>query len=112
MASALSYEYYVSKLGVASGVATLDSSGYIPVGQLPPSAVETYKGQYADYAAIVADYPSASLADYAYNDDTTSYWYWNANLATPAWVNQQIAEADYLLLTASEIAGVPYIVVV
>jgi len=42
---------------------------------------------------------------------TSTYWYWNDALGTPAWVDQQIAEADYLLLSAAEIAAVPYIVI-
>ena len=113
MASAISYELYVSKLGVANGVATLDGSGYIPVSQLPPSAIETYKGEYATSALLIAAYPTATLADYAYVTATSTYWYWNeALLPTAAWVDQQIPEASYLALTAPEIAGVPYIVVV
>ena len=110
MASALSYELFVAKQGVPNGIATLDGSGTVPVSQLPPSAIETYKGEYLTSAALIAAYPLASLADYAYADDTLSYWYWNPNLTPAAWTNQQITEANYLLLTPSEIAGVPYIV--
>lgn len=110
MASALSYELFTSKLGVANGVATLDGSGLVPVSQLPPSAIETFKGEYATSAALIAAYPVGAVAFYAYVTDTLSYWYWNANLAVPAWVNQQISEVAYLLLTATEKAGVPYIV--
>jgi len=111
MASAISYEFYSSKLGVANGLATLDGSGYIPVSQLPPSAVETYKGEYATSALLIAAYPLAVLADYAYVTATLSYWYWNAALGTPAWVNQEITEAAYIALSAAEKAAVPYIVV-
>jgi hypothetical protein len=110
MASALSYELFTAKQGVANGIATLDASGTVPVAQLPPAAIETYKGEYATEAALIALYPSASLADYAYVDATSSYWYWNAALGTPAWVNQQITEAAYLLLSPAEQAAVPYIV--
>lgn len=110
MASALSYELFTAKQGVANGIATLDGSGYVPLSQLPPSAVETYKGQYATSAALIAAYPSGLLADYAYVDATSSYWYWNAALGTPAWVDQQITEAAYLALTVAERAAVPYIV--
>jgi len=111
MASAISYEFYSAKLGVANGLATLDSSGYIPVGQLPPSAVETYKGEYATEAALVLAFPSGALADYAYVTDSLSYWYWNASLVLPAWVNQEISETAYNALSAAEKAAVPYIVV-
>jgi hypothetical protein len=110
MASALSYELFVAKQGVANGIATLDGSGLVPVSQLPPAAIETYKGEYADEAALVAAYPTAALADYAYVTATSSYWYWNDALGTPAWVNQQITEANYLLLSPAERAAVPYIV--
>jgi len=111
MASALSYELFVAKQGAINGIATLDGSGYVPLSQLPPSAVETYKGQYATSALLIAAYPSGLLADYAYVDATSSYWYWNAALGTPAWVDQQITEAAYLALTVAERAAVPYIVI-
>lgn len=110
MASAVSYELLQSKLGNVNGIATLDGTGKLPISQLPPEAVETYKGQYATSAALISDYPTASLADYAYVTATSSYWYWNAALASPEWVNQQIAEAAYIALIAAEKAGVPYIV--
>ena len=110
MASALSYELFVAKQGAPNGIATLDGSGYVPVSQLPPSAIETYKGEYATSAALIAAYPTASLADYAYVTATSSYWYWNDALGTPAWVDQQITEAAYLALTVAERAAVPYIV--
>jgi len=84
MASAVSYELFIER--------------------------EIYLGQFATSAALIAAFPAASLANYAYVDETTSYWYWNANLTPAAWVNQQIPEAEYIALTASEKAGVPYIV--
>jgi hypothetical protein len=110
MASALSYELFVAKQGVANGIATLDGDGLVPVSQLPPVAIETYKGEYATSAALITAYPTAALADYAYVTATSSYWYWNDALAIPAWVDQQIAELDYLDLTVAERAAVPYIV--
>ena len=111
MASAISYEFYSSKLGVANGLATLDAGGLVPVSQLPPAAIETYKGEFATSALLIAAYPTGALADYAYVTDTLSYWYWNDALAVPAWVNQQITEAAYLALSAAEQAAVPYILV-
>ena len=111
MASALSYELFVAKQGVVNGIATLDGTGKVPVSQLPSSAIETYKGEYTASADLIAAYPSAALADYAYVDGTLSYWYWNDALATPAWVDQQISEADYLALDPTERAAVPYIVI-
>lgn len=111
MASALSYELFQAKQGVANGIATLDATAKIPVSQLPAGAIETYKGEYATSALLIAAYPTGLLTDYAYVTATSSYWYWNAALAIPAWVNQQILEAAYLLLTAAEKDAVPYIVV-
>ena len=110
MASALSYELFVAKQGVADGIATLDATGKLPVSQLPASAIETYKGEYTLITDLTTAYPLATLADYAYVDETLSYWYWNDVLDVPAWVNQQISETDYLDLDADERAAVPYIV--
>lgn len=88
MASALSYELLVAKSGAANGLATLDAGGKVPVSQLPSAAIETYKGQYATSVALIAAYPTASLADYAYVTATSSYWYWNAALLpAAAWVD-------------------------
>lgn len=111
MASALSYEIYQSKLGAPNGLATLDATGKIPAAQLPPSGVETYKGEYANSAALIAAYPSGALGDYAYVTNTLSYWYWNKSTTPAQWVNQQITETAYLLLTAAVKAAIPYIVV-
>jgi len=111
MASAVSYEYLDSIQGAANGIPTLDSGGKIPVGQLPPSAVSHFKGQFTTEAALIVAYPVAVLADYAFVTDTASFWYWNAGLTVPAWVNQEIEEDDYLLLTSAEKAMVPYLIV-
>lgn len=77
---------------------------------MPGGAIETYKGEFANEAAIVAAYATANLADYAWNIDTASYWYWNDALS--AWANQEITDTDYLALSAPEKAAVPYIIVV
>lgn len=111
MASAISYEFFEAKQGVADGIATLDGDTKIPVAQLPDAAIDSYKGQFADEAALVAAYATAELSDYAYVTATSSYWYWNAALSTPAWVNQQITEAAYTALSTAEKAAVPYIVI-
>lgn len=111
MANAVSYEYLKSIQGTPNGIPTLDDNGEIPVTQLPSSASSPFKGEFADETALTTAYPTAELADYAYVDDTSSFWYWNPGLSTPAWVNQEIAEADYLLLSAAEISMVPYLVV-
>lgn len=110
MASSVSYELFQSKQGVANGLATLDGTGKVPVSQLPASAIETYKGQYLTSVTLIIAYPVAALADYAYVTATSSYWYWNAALLIPAWVNQEITVAAYNLLSAAEKAAVPYIV--
>ncbi|MCL2420976.1 MAG: hypothetical protein FWD03_03885 [Defluviitaleaceae bacterium] len=110
MASALSYEYLKSVQGAPNGIPTLDGNGEIPSTQLPDSAVSPFKGQFADEAALTTAYPTANIADFAYVDDTNSFWYWNAGLDTPAWVNQEIAETDYIALTIAEQSMVPYLV--
>lgn len=133
MANAISYELFTAKQGAANGIASLDATGSVPVAQLPAGdpngiasldinskipvaqlpdvAIDSYKGVFADSAALIAAYPTAEISDYAYVTATTSYWYWNAALGTPAWVNQQITEAAYTALTTAEKAGVPYIVI-
>lgn len=111
MASAISYEFFQAKKGTANGIASLDTNGKILISQLPDEAIESYKGQYATSTLLIAAYPSASAADYAYVTETSSYWYWNEALSTAAWVNQQITEAAYNLLTAAEQAAVPYIII-
>lgn len=111
MASSISLEYLRSISGANSGLATLDSAGHLPVAQLPPEAVETYKGEFATSAALIAAYGTGSLADYAYVTATGSYWYWNDGLGTPAWVDQQITAANYDALSSAAKAAVPYIIV-
>lgn len=111
MASTISYEYLTSIEGVANGLATLDSNGKVPSSQLPPSALETYKGQFADPSALTLAHPTGSLADYAYVTSTSSYWYWNSALSVPAWVNQEITSTAYTALSSAEKASVPYIIV-
>lgn len=133
MASAISYELFTAKRGTADGIASLDSTGSVPVAQLPAGdangvasldanskvpvaqlpdvAIDSYKGVFADEAALIAAYATAAISDYAYVTATTSYWYWNAALSTAAWVNQQIKETDYNALTVAQRAGVPYIVI-
>lgn len=111
MSSAISYEYLISQKGVANGLATLDGTGKVPVSQLPSSAIETYKGVYADYSALTTAYPIGATADYAYITGELAYYYWNSALSTPAWVNQNITVANYTALTSAEKAQVPYIIV-
>jgi len=109
VASAVSYELLISKFGTPNGVATLDGAGLVPVSQLPNGVFGPYRGQYATSDALFAAFPIGTYADYAYVLGTSSYWYWNVNLAH--WVNQQITEADYLLLSVAAKAAVPYIVI-
>jgi len=111
MASAVSFEYLKSIQGAPNGIPTLDSSGKIPTGQLPVTAVSPFKGQFAVETELTTEYPTAGIADYAFIVDTLSFWYWNAGLTTPAWVNQEITETDYLLLSGNAKAMVPYIII-
>lgn len=112
MASAISYEFYSSEKGSVNGIATLDSSGKLTESQLPAAAIDTYKGIYTDEAALIAAYPAASTGDYARNEATSSYWYWNSDLDTPAWVNQEITAVAYDALSEAARAAVPYIITV
>ena len=111
MASSISYEYLVSIEGVANGLATLDNSGKVLTSQLPPEAIETFKGTYATSAALIAAHATGSLGDYAYVTETSSYWYWNSGRDPAAWVNQQITAAAYALLSPEAQAAVPYIII-
>ena len=111
MASALSYEFLKAIQGAPDGIPTLGGDGKVPASQLPASATSPFKGVFADEAALITAFPTAGIADYAYVTDTASFWYWNAALDIPAWVNQEIAETDYLTLTDAEKAMVPYLVV-
>jgi len=113
MASGVSLEYLKSLLGAPGGIPTLDDEGEIPITQLP-TLVALFKGQFPDEAALVDAFPEAGLANFAYVDDTLSFWYWNAGLEDPlepAWVNQEITEDDYDLLTDLAKSMVPYLIV-
>jgi len=112
MANAVSYEYLKSIQGVPNGISTLDNSGKVPVAQLPTTIVSPFKGQFTDETALTTAFPTANLADYAFVDDTGSFWYWNAGLgADAAWVNQEIEETDYLALSNLAKSMVPYLIV-
>jgi len=110
MASAVSYEYLKSIQGVPGGIPTLDDNGEIPGGQLPQGLL-LFVGQYALETDLTTAYPTAEIAQFAYVDETISFWYWNAASTIEAWVNQEIEEADYILLTAAEQSMVPYLIV-
>lgn len=111
MSSAISYEYLVSIEGAPNGLATLDGSGYVPASQLPPSAIETYKGVFANETALTTAYPTGSTADYAFVTADLAYFYWNDALVTPAWVNQNITVSNYTALTDAQKAQVPYVII-
>jgi len=117
MANSVSYEYLKAIQGVPGGIPTLDGNGEIPSTQLPDSAVSPFKGEFATEIELILAYATANLADYAYVDETSSFWYWNAGLLdslgdpAPAWVNQEIEETAYNALDAVEKSMVPYLVV-
>lgn len=69
-----------------------------------------YKGVYSDSAKLIAAHTTGSVGNYAYVTGTNSYWYWNDAATILTWVNQEITEANYISLTTSEKAAVPYIV--
>lgn len=108
MAGLVTVELLDSEKGAINGIASLDGTGKIPVGQLPAGAIETYKGIYATSALLITAYPTALIADYAWVTATTSYWYWNYALGTPSWVNSVITLASYTALSATEKSAVPY----
>jgi len=107
MASAVSYEFLQNLKGAPNGLATLDNTSKIPVAQLPPSSA-LFLGIFATSADLPA---SAELAQFAYVTGTLSFWYWNPATDIDGWVNQQIEEADYILLTNEEQSYVPYVVI-
>lgn len=112
MASSISLEYLRSIEGAANGLATLDGSGKVPVSQIPTSALESpYKGSYADYLTLATAIPTGERADYAYVEDEEVFYYWNSELGSPSWIPQTITPTAYDLLTATQKAQVPYIII-
>ena len=111
MANAISYEFLMSLKGIAGGFAPLGTDLIIPSQFLPPGAVNNFKGNFSTETDLATEYPTGSIGDYAYVTSTGSYWYWNASLATPAWVNEEITENDYLVLTSVEQSAIPYLIV-
>ena len=111
MSSAVSFEYLSSLVNQPGGIAGLDGAGKLSPNVLPAGSVETYKGEFATVALLVAAFPSGSIADYAYVDATGSFWYWNAKLVAPTWVNQVITVALYGALTLLAKSAVPYIII-
>jgi len=78
MASSISYEFLQSIKGAPGGLATLTPStdpnpGTIPIAQLPAGIISPFKGRFTDETALTTAYPTAHLADYAYNTDTSSF---------------------------------------
>jgi hypothetical protein len=111
MAGLVSIEYLNSQKGVANGIAPLNGSAQIDPIYLPTEANDPYKGQYATSVLLIAAYPVGLIADYAWVTGTSSFWYWNAALVVPAWVNQSITSVAYALLTTAEKSAVPYIII-
>jgi len=110
MASALSYEYLQAIKGVPGGIPVLDGDGQIPPAQLPLSVL-LFLGRYATEADLITEYDEAEIANFAFVDETTSFWYWNAASTIGAWVNQEITDEDYDLLTGEEKSLVPYLII-
>jgi len=115
-ANAVSYEYLKSIQGAPNGIPVLDENGEIPSTQLP-DIVTLFKGRFVDETALKTAFPEAGIANFAFVDDTASFWYWNPELLDssdepdPDWVNQEITEEDYLGLTALQKSVVPYLVI-
>jgi hypothetical protein len=111
MAGIVSIELLDSMIGAPNGIASLDNTGKIPLSQLPGGAIETYKGEFATSALLIAAHPTGNVADYAFVDVTASYWYWNSFLPIPGWVDQVITVAAWTALTPLQQGAVPYILV-
>jgi len=110
MASAVSYEYLKAIMGVPGGIPVLDDDGKIPDIQLPLSLL-LFLGRYDTEADLVEAYDEAEIANFAFVDETASFWYWNAATTIEAWVNQEITDEDYDDLTDTEKSMVPYLIV-
>ena len=95
--------------GIADGFSMLDSSGLIPTDKIPVGAQENFKGPYDTELLLIAAHPTGILGDYAYNKATKSYWCWNIGLTFPAWVNQEITDANYDLLISAAQDAVQYV---
>ena len=107
MSSAISYEFYKSQAGVANGYATLDSTGTIPVSQLPTN-MDLFQGEFTASADLIAAVPAGQMAWFAYVTDTLSFWYWDT--VSEAWENQMVLDTTYLGMTAEEQSVVPWII--
>lgn len=134
----LSLEYLQSLEGVVGGLATLvaDPTSGAPTlaaAQIPTSLqslTPAFKGIFANADGTSATslqvlQPTGNLGDYAYVTSTSSFWYWNAGLATtdatspygigtgPQWVNQQITATNYAEIVTGDAQNmVPYIIAV
>lgn len=109
MASAVSLEYLQSIEGQPNGLATLDNNGQLPAAQIPPTS-ELYKGEFPNPGALATAFPNAAQNNFAWVVSTETNWFWNDQLVPGQWVNSNIAIADYTLLTASQKAAVPYVI--
>ena len=69
--------------GAASGYASLDSGGQVPMAQLP-AIVSKNKGFFATTAALATAFPAGTSGDYAIIGATDTVWLWDAD--TAAWV--------------------------
>jgi len=110
MASAVSYEYLKAIQGVPGGIPVLDGEGKIPSTQVPLSLL-LFLGRFATEADLIEEYDEAEMANFAYVDETSSFWYWNAASTIEAWVNQEITDEDYDLQTDEEKSMVPYLII-
>jgi len=110
MASAVSHEYLKAIQGAPGGIPVLDDDGQIPPSQLPLSML-LFLGRYGTEVDLIDAYDEAEIANFAFVDETASFWYWNAATTIEAWVNQEITDEDYDNLTDDEKSVVPYLIV-
>jgi len=107
--SAMSYELYISKLGVPGGVATLGPDGIVPDTQLPPSSVNIFQGSFADLTNLQTAVPVGQMAWFAYVTADLAFYYWDTY--AEAWANQNVNEVAYTAMSDEEKSVVPWIVI-
>ena len=102
MEALMSYQLFKNKGNADGGYPVIDPVTHtINAIYIPVSSQETYKGSYANEAAIILSNPAGVLNDSAYNQATKSFWFWNSGLVVPTWVNQETTDLLYTALIAN-----------
>lgn len=67
-----------SEKGAASGVATLDEGGSVPIAQIPPSVTKNL-GYFATPDALISAYPTAIAGNFCIVGSTDTVWVWDTD---------------------------------